>query len=139
MTRNQQLALLGGLGAVMAAVYANVLRPSASDGEVAVAAAEPKAVSQVTHTSPAVRQAQQNRFESLTWGRDPFGRDLAGEGVSGLVLSGILWDAQRPVAIINGAMVQVGEELDGYRIVSIGRDAATMSDGAQTFQLQLAP
>ena len=51
--------------------------------------------------------------------RDPFTRDVAMDPMGGLRLSGILWDASAPIAIINGQMVQVGDDLEGYQVVEI--------------------
>ena len=59
----------------------------------------------------------------------------AGKGKSGVafrkkspfVLSGILYDARTPKAIINGNIVRVGDEVDGATILSIERNSATIS------------
>ena len=85
------------------------------------------------------RAVQRSRAGQLAWNRDPFTR---GRGIGlggGFTLSGILWDASAPIAIINGQMVHVGEELDGYRVVEITQDRVSISDGAQTHQLLISP
>ena len=43
------------------------------------------------------------------------------------------------MAIINGAMVRVGEELDGYRVTEIAPDHVVLNDGSQSITLQTAP
>ena len=85
------------------------------------------------------REAQRQRLAAISWSRDPFTRSAGAGQASGLSLSGILWDASAPIAIINGQMRHVGEEFDGYRIVEIVQDRVSVTDGTQTFQLTLAP
>ena len=147
MTRPQkQLLILGVLGVVMVAVYARAFRrapPQPASGRVDVAVEPP--VSPVQETTLAViqpseqREVQRQRALLLAWRRDPFTRGAAMEEMSGLTLSGILWDPNQPIAIINGQMVHVGEEHDGYRIVEIVEDHVSITDGTQIFQLQIAP
>jgi hypothetical protein len=59
--------------------------------------------------------------------------------LSGLSVSGILWDPTKPIAIINGAMVHVGEEIEGYQVLAINQDRVSVTDGTQTFQLPVSP
>ena len=156
MTRSQQqIIVLGVLGCVMAAVYARALRPSASRRSPPAKAAAEQAATPASHpderageaartVSAALewseqRREQRARAAELAWERDPFARGRAAGAVGGFTLSGILWDASAPIAIINGQMVHVGEELDGYRIVSIAQDRVFISDGAKTHQLLLTP
>ena len=87
----------------------------------------------------APREAQRQRLAAISWGRDPFTRAAGSGQVSGLSLSGILWDASAPIAIINGQMLHAGEEIDGYRVVEILQDRVSVTDGAQTSQLSIAP
>jgi hypothetical protein len=83
--------------------------------------------------------AQRQLAATLAWGRDPFARGAAAGQPGGLSLSGILWDATSPIAIINGQMFRVGEEIDGFRVLEIAHDRVSLSDGTQTFQLLIAP
>jgi hypothetical protein len=72
------------------------------------------------------------------WGRNPFTlqpvRDL-GE----LVLSGILWDATSPLAIINGRTVEVGDDIEGHRVAVIEPTGVILTDGTNTTRLSLGP
>ena len=144
MTRSQrQGVILAGLIGVMIAVYARALRPSADHGEPAAVVAEPPPVSPsaappVPERSPQ-RAAQREYAAHLVWGRDPFTRHSDSRPMSGLTLSGIIWDETRPMAIINGQMVHVGGECEGYRVTEIGPDRISVTDGIETFQLQIAP
>jgi hypothetical protein len=121
----------------MVLVYARrLVRPSAP--AVSAQVAQPSTQLQLPH-SEGPRQAQRQRLAELKWSRDPFTLGSTGGEIGSLALSGILWDATQPIAIINGSMVQVGEEVDGYRIVEISQDHVSLSDGAETFQLRIAP
>ena len=150
MTRSQQqLILLVALLGVLVAVYARVFRqsprpPSASTtarvtGSLSPSPSKDAAAARTLPGSSEQRRAQRERSGVLVWSHDPFTRGATTGDLSGLSLSGILWDPQQPVAIINGQTVQVGQELEGYRIIAIGPDRVSVSDGAQTFQLLLSP
>jgi hypothetical protein len=72
-----------------------------------------------------VRQNEKNlsaqeAFWEKDWGRDPFFA-LGSEASlgSGLVLSGIVWDAKTPIAMINEKVLRVGDVIEGYRITAI--------------------
>ena len=145
--RQKQSVILGALVCVMAVVYVRAFAPrtpvtratvpskTAPDAPVAALAAPGTLAPQEVI---ARREAQRARASELSWNRDPFtlGR---GTGPGGFTLSGILWDTQRPIAIINGQMLQVGEELDGYRVAEISQDRVSLTDGAHTYQLLIAP
>ena len=146
MRKQQQVAVLIGLVIVMAAVYARAFRgtghhrpaPSAAVPGDAAGAGAP--VEESWPDRSAQRQAQQAEAVQLAWARDPFthGGTSAG-GPSGLALSGILWDANAPLAIINGQTLRVGEELEGFRVVQIDPDRVVLSDGIETFSLATTP
>ena len=147
--RQQQVIVLAGLTVVMAAVYARPLfKPSASHRrpvrsrleEAAPPAASrpvPAAASLELPAESPARQAQRQHANELAWGRDPFTGSSSGGQVSGFDLSGILWDAIQPIAVINGEMRRIGDEVDGYRIVAITQDTVSISDGTQDMQLSL--
>jgi len=154
MTRTQSLGVLGVLLVVMVAVYARALRPqparraAGSDAqatEAVVAPAQPRESSEAVillalpQAPLPSRAPQRERARDLAWERDPFSLGTSGAAVSGLELSGILWDPTAPVAILNGQMVHVGQECEGYRIVEIAKDRVTVTDGAETFSLSITP
>ena len=137
-----QAIILAVLIGVMVAVYARALRPT-GEADHRVTTMEPVSWgSDGTLTMPqrsSSRQAQRQHLAQLEWGRDPFARGFAGGQASGLELSGILWDATQPVVIINGTMVGVGEEIEGYRVTEIQQDRVSLTDGSQSFQLHISP
>ena len=154
MTRSQQhVALFVVLVGVMIAVYARPFRSRGSprpQGAAATGSAGPAAASvavpgaggatPVSSPGPSKqRDAQRERAAHITWSRDPFLKSGAGGGATGLALSGILWDPRQPMAILNGQMLRVGEELDGYTVVAIDQDRVSVTDGTETFQIQITP
>lgn len=86
-----------------------------------------------------IRETQQEEAQGLTWSRDPFLAGGAAADLGELTCSGILWDPQQPLALINGRTLGIGEEVEGYRVLEITRDTVTLSDGAQTVTLTTAP
>ena len=162
--QRQRVTLLGVLTMVMTAVYVRAcwrapspVDRSASTDQLAQGqgrATEPAVSSRGAEppASPAVaselplpqrsgqRDAQRQRAGVLSWGRDPFSHAVASSSeLEGLVLSGIIWDATAPIAIINGQLLHTGEECEGYRIVGITQDHVSVSDGTDTFQLLITP
>lgn len=89
--------------------------------------------------NPASRYAQQERLAELGWTRDPFLRGGPTGAAGGFVLSGILWDATAPIAIINGEPLRAGDRIGGYQILSIEQDRVSLTDGEETLQLLIAP
>ena len=73
--------------------------------------------------------------------RDPFtaapivpDKGLASE----VILTGILWDPHKPLAIINGNIVKKGERSGDKTVVDIRRDRIILSDGESLSELKLA-
>jgi hypothetical protein len=48
--------------------------------------------------------------------------------VSGFLLSGIIFRKEKPMAVINGQLVKVGDMVDGKRVVDITKHDATLCD-----------
>ena len=155
MNKTQQQYLFLGLSLmVMIGVYVRALRPSgpvartaggrpptsesaaATAREAAAAPASGVVSLDLPEALPA-RQAQRDQASRLAWGRDPFTGGAAGAEVSGFDLSGILWDATQPIAVINGQMLRVGDELEGYKVTQIAQDSVLLSDGSQTLTLAI--
>ena len=76
--------------------------------------------------------------EALTWGRNPFVLNQSpGKAESGLNLSGILWDKTSPHAIVNGTVVSVGEEVNGFKVLEITPAKVVLDDGSGPRELQI--
>lgn len=83
-------------------------------------------------------------FPQLSWGKDPF---LRKPGVSNnsksdrrldFNLSGVIFDEESPVAIINGRLVRRGDLLnDGSRVAIIGKNYVVLEKGSSLIELPL--
>lgn len=75
----------------------------------------------------------------LKWGRDPFsGRVYAGgQEEGGLNLVGIMFDKNNPAAIINDEIVEVGDKVNGNKIIEITKDRVILNDGGRNIELKL--
>ncbi|MBI5150554.1 MAG: hypothetical protein HZA28_07280 [Candidatus Omnitrophica bacterium] len=73
-------------------------------------------------------------------GRDPFSRQEGLAADKGPVLSGIVWDARDPAAIINGQIVRVGDNLEppaGHKVLAIDKNRVLLNDGERNIELML--
>ena len=72
--------------------------------------------------------------------RDPFtAAPIVSEKTlqSGVDLTGILWDRDKPLAIIDGEIVKKGGRVGGKTIIEIKRDRVILSDGVVLSELKL--
>lgn len=149
MSKQNQKIVLGVLASVMVFIYLRALKGPAPQAEaISTSAVEGVLTVDLGQESPSLklihlssgdleqREAQRQQAAQMQWGRDPFSRGSTGNQAGGLSLSGILWDAQAPIVIINGQMLRIGEEVEGYRITQITPEYVAVTDGAETFQLQ---
>lgn len=149
MSKQNQKIVLGVLASVMVFIYLRAFKGSAPQAEAVVSASVEEVLAVdlgQESSSPKLihlpagdlnqREAQRQQAGQMQWGRDPFSRGSTGNQAGGLSLSGILWDAQSPIVIINGQMLSIGEEVEGYRITQITPEYVAVTDGTETFQLQ---
>ena len=54
-----------------------------------------------------------------------------------MVLEGIVWDEERPLAVINDRVVGVGDTVRQSRIAKITQTEVFLEDGEETFSLRL--
>ena len=148
MTKShQQAAILSVLILVMIGVYARAFRSPRHAAQPASSAQAPGAAApspDVAEASEwpdysAQRQAQEEEAMQLAWARDPFARGASTGGVAGLSLSGILWDATAPMAIISGQTLGIGDEISGFHVTEIHPDRVSLSDGVETVSLTTTP
>ena len=132
-------AVFLGCGAVLGAVGSSARAADAVNAEADEASSIASLAPLRSITPSQHREIQRQRAAQLSWGRDPFMRSTTANQINGLNLSGILWNAATPLAIINGQTLRVGEECDGYRVVDITPSYVAVTDDTQTFQLQIAP
>jgi hypothetical protein len=96
--------------------------PSPADGRGVAADADPGA------GSPPVPDA---RFVGSYLRELPLGAGRA------LRLGGIAWSETAPVAYLNGRLRGVGEVVEGWEIVAVGRDHVVLAAGARRIELRL--
>lgn len=82
----------------------------------------------------------EQQAKSIELKRDPFTAALiVSEKTlkSGVDLTGILWDKEKPLAIIDGDIVKKGERVGTKTIVDIKRDRVILSDGKILSEIRL--
>ena len=73
-----------------------------------------------------------------TWGTDPFVRDwVMVNELANLKLKAITLGGERPYALINDQILQIGDEISGKQVVKIESDNVTLEQGGRTFTLLL--
>jgi len=77
--------------------------------------------------------------EALPIDRDPFSFVFTGPKSSrdGLELTGILWEGEKPTAIINQAFLNVGDSNDQFSVIKILQDRVILKDRTGEFELRL--
>lgn len=83
--------------------------------------------------------ALNEKFSAIDWARDPFSlvtikaHDLGATAV----LTGIVWDADSPIAVFGDRFVKAGEEIQRYRILEIKQGTVMLSDGEAIYELRV--
>ena len=73
-------------------------------------------------------------FEPLVTSTGELRTPRSGNVTGMLHLEGVLWDPQQPMAIVNGTVLRVGDEVEGYHLVEI-RPEAIVVDGGEAGRL----
>ncbi len=91
------------------------------------------------HTVTPVERAgvasRQSKSSYEDWGRNPFMSSLAVS--QGPTLDGILWDANNPVAVINGEIAGKGDSVGPYVVVEVRPESVLLNDGEKDIELRL--
>lgn len=72
--------------------------------------------------------------------RDPFvagAPTLEAASACGLSLAGIVWDKDKPLAIINETILKTGDRIEPYEIIEIRQKSVILSDGINELTLTL--
>ncbi|MDD5424340.1 MAG: hypothetical protein PHR74_03560 [Candidatus Omnitrophica bacterium] len=94
------------------------------------------AVSEAISKPPAVAVPGKSSFPS--WGRDPFAvGSVPAQATGDLSLSGIIWDAKRPVCLIDGKMLKAGDEISGAKVIEITNDTVLLKVGDELRTLRV--
>lgn len=92
----------------------------------------------LTAPSAAVSSSARIRTSFSGWGRNPFMlRGELSETVRGLVLDGIVWDTDKPFAIINNQVYGIGDAVGKSRILRITQTEVSLEEDGTTFTLKL--
>ncbi|MBL7085438.1 MAG: hypothetical protein ISS43_04955 [Candidatus Omnitrophica bacterium] len=88
---------------------------------------------------PMIEPGQRKRTEFADWGRNPFVWPKGSPGIiSGLRLSGIIWDSEGSYVVINGEIAYTGDKIDGKTLKRIEPpDKVILSDGLTDYVLEL--
>lgn len=87
-----------------------------------------------------VREDSIRNIEEMEWGRDPFsstpteGQQIK-DGVP--ILTGIIWDKAKPLAVINDDVVGIGGEVGGYKVTNIEKDRVILQKDREIYTLKL--
>ena len=85
---------------------------------------------------PVQREAERTKY--VKWGRNPFVLGDVSESTAEFTLTGVMWNEEKPQAIINNVLVGVGQKVNGSAVVEIRRNSVILSNGIETFELKLA-
>ncbi|MDP3791437.1 MAG: hypothetical protein Q8R38_05300 [Candidatus Omnitrophota bacterium] len=80
------------------------------------------------------RRAKRSKFTS--WKRSPFVATGTSTS-SNLVLSGIIWNKDRPKAMIGDRIVTKGSVIEGSTVVEIKPGKVILNDGTKDFELKI--
>lgn len=77
--------------------------------------------------------------EALPLDRDPFSFVNTGpkSARDGLELTGILWEGEKPTAIINQAFLKTGDSNDRFTVIKVLQDRVVLKDSTGEFELRL--
>ena len=87
--------------------------------------------------APRIKARRKQRSEFADWGRNPFVWLEKTGPLSGLSLSGIVWDEAAPYAIISGTVVRAGDEIAGKIVKGIEPNRVILTDGQNDYVLEL--
>lgn len=140
----KQIIIVGVLVLVMLIAWADTLRktvfkkraPAVASTEKAQAvdqAGQPQEAKLIVATKDLYGQLAAHA-KDLKLTRDPFNFALTR---GGLKLIGIIWDRERPQAIINNIVVNPGDKISINKVIKIERDSVVLNDGSGDYVLTM--
>jgi hypothetical protein len=146
----QRILVLLGIAVAVLALYTFAFRSQPELKGMSAAAAEATgAKTKAVQPAPTATDAAAKPAEATgaltprvlppeAWGTDPFVRDwVMVNELANLKLKAITLGGERPYALINDQILQVGDEISGKRVVKIESDNVTLEQGGRTFTLLL--
>ena len=148
----QRILVLLGIAVAVLALYTFAFRPQPELKGVSAAAAEatqPAPATKAVQPAPTAAGTAAKPAEATgaltpkvlppeTWDGDPFVRDwVMVNELANLKLKAITLGGERPYALINDQILQIGDEISGKKVVKIESDNVTLEQGGRTFTLLL--
>ena len=134
MDKNKkQLAVLAAVIIAFAVfLFAAMMKPKQAKKAPALPPAAATAVKGPSET----QEPGKSSFPS--WGRDPFAvGSVPVQATGDLSLSGIFWDAKKPVCLIDGKMLKAGDEISGAKVLEINKDTVLLKVGDEIRTLRV--
>lgn len=79
--------------------------------------------------------------QQLQWGRDPFSNKvyitIKESKDAAFQVSGIVWDKDKPTAIINNKVCEIGSRVGNFTVMAIRQDRVILSDGFQVIEKRI--
>ena len=133
------------LGAVFSLIY-GIRTPSKGKREISSEPATVRQVKEIPLSEGIVfteRHAKKSSYDF--WGRNPFIHEAilvskekeVAEPLPKLTLNGILWQKEKPLAVINGGIVGVGGAIGPLTVVDIKKNYVILNDGTRNFKLSI--
>ena len=88
------------------------------------------------HERIVLSQRHFSKTNFTAWGRNPFVLNMKNFTGSTLVLNGVIWDDQKPMAIVNDNVVGVGDHVGANTVIDIQQDRVMLSDGTNNVELK---
>lgn len=79
------------------------------------------------------------KIVNLSWGRDPF-VPLTGDGLGkpgNLKLTAIIYNANKPSAIVNNKIIFVGDSVDGQKVIDITKQYVILRGISGSYKLEI--
>lgn len=88
--------------------------------------------------NPILAKRAAKRTNHASWGRNPFIlQKTSSNAFKGLILGGIMWDKEKPFAIINDEIVKIGDGIGDNIVIEIKQDSVILNGGGKDFELRL--
>lgn len=118
--------------AVISLIYGLTAKPKHRPSEAASSVSN-QAPAQLSPVS-VERRAKRSKFTA--WKRSPF-VSTGTSTSSNLILSGVIWNKDKPKAMIGDTIVTEGSKVQGNTVVDIKPDRVILNDGIKDFELKI--
>jgi len=155
MNQNTRLYILLGILAVLLVAYGLSVLGGNGDATTDLRTANAREISDINRSSGGLIEEKSYSINTGIpdrWRDDPFDYIMPSADPSNpfsallgdlplaseeLKLKGIVWQNNVPTVLINNEVLKVGDEINGYRIASVGQDFVTLRNNTERLQLSL--